>query len=553
MNDQYLPKISLILIINLFFFHNSNAQLFGGQSFSTRSNSQNQYPSGALFCIVTTNIIDITNPGTGKIWMDRNLGALQFPISNSDTSGYGDLYQWGRFSDGHQCRNSSTTNVLSSADQVGNSNFIISTTASPFDWRNPQNNNLWQGVNGINNPCPSGYRIPTETEFVEERLSWIANNSIGAFSSPLKLTLAGNRGSDGIINNTGLSGSYWSCSINGSNSRCLEFNSSSANLLSDRRSKGFSVRCIKELSGTIGALNCGNAVIIGDIFVGQPATGITVNLPYTGGNGGFYSSQNIISSGATGLTASIGTGFFNNGAGNLNFSISGIATSIGNASFIINMGGQSCTLNVAVYPPQPPYPSGSIFCTGSPTIVNDILNPTTGKTWMDRNLGASQTASSLTDINAYGDLYQWGRTSDGHQCRTSPTTTTLSTSDQPGNNNFIRSSGNATTTPFGDWRTPQNTNLWQGASGTNNPCPSGYRIPTDAEMNAEPFNSPIKLTLGGNRTYSSGLLSSVGSNGYYWTSSVFNTNSYYILYTSAGSGKFNNYRASGYSVRCIKN
>ncbi|MCD4736862.1 MAG: hypothetical protein K8R53_12530, partial [Bacteroidales bacterium] len=39
------------------------------------------------------------------------------------------------------------------------------------------------------------------------------------------------------------------------------------------------------------------------------------------------------------------------------------------------------------------------------TVVNDV----TGKVWLDRNLGASQVATSSTDTNAYGDLYQWGR------------------------------------------------------------------------------------------------------------------------------------------------
>jgi hypothetical protein len=38
-----------------------------------------------------------------------------------------------------------------------------------------------------------------------------------------------------------------------------------------------------------------------------------------------------------------------------------------------------------------------------------------GKVWMDRNLGASKVASSITDTSAYGDLYQWGRGSDQHQ------------------------------------------------------------------------------------------------------------------------------------------
>ena len=53
------------------------------------------------------------------------------------------------------------------------------------------------------------------------------------------------------------------------------------------------------------------------------------------------------------------------------------------------------------------YPDGTVHCNGTPTEVVDVTNPTTGKTWMDRNLGASQAATSSTDADAYGDLYQW--------------------------------------------------------------------------------------------------------------------------------------------------
>jgi hypothetical protein len=42
------------------------------------------------------------------------------------------------------------------------------------------------------------------------------------------------------------------------------------------------------------------------------------------------------------------------------------------------------------------------FTTSSITVV-DVTNPATGRTWMDRNLGASRAATSSTDEQAYGD------------------------------------------------------------------------------------------------------------------------------------------------------
>ena len=206
-----------------------------------------QYPAGSVFCASgPTVIVDVTNPTTGAIWMDRNLGATQAATSSTDANAYGDLYQWGRRSDGHQCRNSATTTTLSSTDQPANGSFIIAPNL-PYDWRSPQNDNLWQGVNGVNNPCPSGYRLPTEAELVTERLSWSSNNAQGAFASALKLPVAGYRdGSNGSLFDVGTIGHYWSSTVNGVVSRGLAFSSSNASLNYNGRAYGLSVRCLKD-------------------------------------------------------------------------------------------------------------------------------------------------------------------------------------------------------------------------------------------------------------------------------------------------------------------
>jgi uncharacterized protein (TIGR02145 family) len=208
--------------------------------------SQPSYPAGSVFCASgATTVVNVTNPSTGKIWMDRNLGASQAATSSSDASAYGDLYQWGRRNDGHQCRTSATTSTLTSTDQAANGNYILAPN-SPYDWRSPQNVNLWQGVNGVNNPCPSGYRIPTEAEFNAERLSWSSQNSAGAFASPLKFPMTGSRNySDGLIYDVGTYGYCWSSTVNSTNSTLLYINGSSGIMFNYHRSHGFSVRCMK--------------------------------------------------------------------------------------------------------------------------------------------------------------------------------------------------------------------------------------------------------------------------------------------------------------------
>jgi len=204
-----------------------------------------QYPAGSVFCASgPTAIVDVTNPVTGKTWMDRNLGATQAATSSTDAASYGDLYQWGRREDGHQCRTSATTATLSSIDQPANGNFILVLSA-PYDWRVPQNTNLWQGVNGINNPCPSGYRLPTEAELDAERLSWSSNSAAGAFASPLKWPMAGYR-VNSSVSNAGSYGLYWSSSVNSTNSRYLFFDSSAATMFSFSRASANCVRCIKD-------------------------------------------------------------------------------------------------------------------------------------------------------------------------------------------------------------------------------------------------------------------------------------------------------------------
>jgi hypothetical protein len=199
-----------------------------------------------------------TVASAGKCWLDRNLGATQVATSSTDHLSYGDLFQWGRGADGHQritwtnattgTAVNGTTATLSSTDTPVNAHFTtISNISGNLDWRSPQNDNLWQGVNGINNPCPSGYRLPTETELDAERSSWSSQYSTGAFASPLKLPVSGYRNyTNGLLYGVGSEGRYWSSTVSITNSRLLAFNSNGTLMYANYRAIGRAVRCLKD-------------------------------------------------------------------------------------------------------------------------------------------------------------------------------------------------------------------------------------------------------------------------------------------------------------------
>ena len=215
--------------------------------------------------------LPVTGAG-GKTWLNNNLGAHYSNLNHASTSpstqatnsadynAYGSLFQWGRYSDGHELidwtssisssnlEQFNVSSINSSATTVGHGNFILEFSA-PNNWYTGINkDDLWQGVTGTNNPCPLGYRIPTEAELEAERLTWSPQNSAGALASPLQLTMAGSRDfSDGSLFSQNNYGRYWSSNVNLGHANCLIFYSDQSGLfVGGPRAYGFSVRYIKD-------------------------------------------------------------------------------------------------------------------------------------------------------------------------------------------------------------------------------------------------------------------------------------------------------------------
>lgn len=109
--------------------------------------------------------------------------------------------------------------------------------------------------------------------------------------------------------------------------------------------------CKKENKVTVAvieSLQCDSIIQIGKLRRGIESDGINVILPYEGGNGGFYDSLNINSTGVLGLNASLSAGQLKEGKDVLIFKLSGIPQTTGQAIFSFSLGGQTCNLSLKV-------------------------------------------------------------------------------------------------------------------------------------------------------------------------------------------------------------
>jgi uncharacterized protein (TIGR02145 family) len=333
------------------------------------------------------------------------------------------------------------------------------------------------------------------------------------------------------------------------------------------------------ISSSIVSLNCADATSNGVLIQQTAALNVSSVISYTGGNVGAYLAQSITSTGVTGLTATLTAGTVTSGNGNLTYAITGTPASIGTASFAISMGGQSCTLTRQVGIADRAY-GQTINGFNNHNFVYFPVTGADNRTWLNNNLGAhyanadhpsynptKQPTGLYTDHLAYGSLFQWGRAADGHELMTwtgnssgtpmNTTTSTPSTTDTAADARFILSTL--------DWRASANVNLWQGVNGTNNPCPTGFRLPTEGEFTnlvtlssitsaATAASSILKFSALGIRRndLSGGDIVNTGSFGGYWTSTVSGVYRKSRAFFSGGMASDNNPPAKGLAVRCIK-
>lgn len=181
-----------------------------------------------------------------------------------------------------------------------------------------------------------------------------------------------------------------------------------------------------------------------------------------------------------------------------------------------------------------------------------------GVTWATRNVATPGTfVSSAED---YGYFYQWNSKVGW------PATGAIG--------NITASDGSTTwNSRWSGCTTPSSSDTW---TSTNDPSPSGWRVPTYAEIKTlfdttkvtrtwttkngvkgEKFTDKttgnfIFLPASGYRDYCDGMLGFVGLSGYYWGSTAYDAISTYALDFGGNLAGWYNYgRANGQSVRPV--
>ena len=203
----------------------------------------------------------ITSPHTGKVWLDRNLGANRVCQNYRDSECFGDYYQWGRQADGHEKQDSQTT--IEQAISISNAgNKFVEAPSSPLlysgDWAlNADTDgslraNSWSSLDGTS-ICPTGYRVPSFQELANETINLTNENHVGnvqeAFGSFLKIPSAKHRHYlDGSLSGQADFVYLWSSTASNNYALHLHITTNSfdeEHLSESGRGSAESVRCIK--------------------------------------------------------------------------------------------------------------------------------------------------------------------------------------------------------------------------------------------------------------------------------------------------------------------
>jgi uncharacterized protein (TIGR02145 family) len=308
---------------------------------------------------------------------------------------------------------------------------------------------------------------------------------------------------------------------------------------------------------TISGFDCVGVKITGTLVKGKVVSNVSATINYTGGNGKTYLTKSHTSKGVTGLSATLQAGTLANGGGTLIYTISGTPNTAGTASFAIDLGGKSCTINITVDDvTQTIGKPGPNITDSEGNSYKTVYIGT--QQWMAENLKVSKFSDGTTIPNIT-DITQWSNLTSGAWVYYNNDAT-----------------NNAKYGKLYNWYAVSKT-----TNDNKNVCPTGWHVPTDAqwtvltnylggqgiaggkmkEVGTASWNSPnIEATnvslftgLPGGQLY--GAHDGISKGGYWWSSTEKNADDAWIRYVNydhGSAGRSNYGKGIGVSVRCLK-
>lgn len=247
----------------------------------------------------------------GNVWLQQNLGSANVAANQTDATSWGDLFQWGRWDDGHQLRTGLTTSSTTPSPNnplgltIPNPDPLID--PQPFYYNSTASSKWWAGgvatdkaeaastndlsaTNGCD-PCKKllggQWRLPTQTEWSTLITAEGITYNVNAFSSTLKIPSTTFRdGATGTLNANTNTTRLWS-STAGASGGAFVFSvtnvAASAAVINISRAQGYGIRCINTPLTTtpVGFINFKGKNGLGGIYLDWAVTSEQNNAFYT--------------------------------------------------------------------------------------------------------------------------------------------------------------------------------------------------------------------------------------------------------------------------------